>query len=116
MIPYVLHVALLISICLLFYKIFLQRETFYRLNRVILLVCMGLSFVIPIISIPQAWTLRSTPEQVVVNKPAAQQIDYTKVKLPVVQPVQKHKVNPPRHGAILCRRLSNGCSIYTGSG
>jgi len=89
MIPYVLHVALLISICLLFYKIFLQRETFYRLNRLVLLICLGLSFVLPLITIPQAWTLRNAPEQVVVNAPAPQQIDYTKVKLPVIQPVQK---------------------------
>jgi hypothetical protein len=92
MIPYVLHVALLISICLLFYKIFLQRETFYRLNRVVLLICLGLSFVLPLITIPQAWTLRGAPEQVVVNAAAPQQIDYTKVKLPVIQPVQKNIV------------------------
>lgn len=92
MIPYVLHVALLISICLLFYKIFLQRETFYRLNRLVLLICLGLSFVLPLITIPQAWTLRNAPEQVVVNAPAPQQIDYTKVKLPVIQPVQKDVV------------------------
>ena len=56
MIPYILHVALLISVCLLFYKIFLQRETFYRLNRVVLLICLALSFVLPLISIPHAWT------------------------------------------------------------
>ena len=43
MIPYILHVALLISVCLLFYKIFLQRETFYRLNRVVLVFCLALS-------------------------------------------------------------------------
>ncbi|MFB9844713.1 M56 family metallopeptidase [Mucilaginibacter ginsenosidivorans] len=61
MIPYILHVALLISISLLFYKIFLQRETFYKLNRVILLVCLGLSFTLPLITIPEAWTLRSEP-------------------------------------------------------
>ncbi|MGZ3753417.1 MAG: hypothetical protein ACXVAU_19185, partial [Mucilaginibacter sp.] len=67
MIPYILHVALLISICLLFYKIFLQRETFYGLNRVVLLICLGLSFVLPLITIPQAWTLRATPERVAVD-------------------------------------------------
>ncbi|MFI5162275.1 MAG: M56 family metallopeptidase [Sphingobacteriales bacterium] len=64
MIPYILHVALLISICLLFYKIFLQRETFYHLNRVVLLICLGLSFALPLITIPEAWTLRTAPEQV----------------------------------------------------
>ncbi|MBS1526208.1 MAG: M56 family metallopeptidase [Bacteroidetes bacterium] len=63
MIPYVLHVALLISVCLLFYKIFLQRETFYRLNRVVLLICLCLSFALPLITIPQQWALRSAPEQ-----------------------------------------------------
>ena len=69
MIPYILHVALLISVCLLFYKIFLQKETFYHLNRVVLLICLGLSFALPLISIPQAWTLRSTPAETIVNTP-----------------------------------------------
>jgi hypothetical protein len=69
MIPYILHVALLISVCLLFYKIFLQKETFYHLNRVVLLICLALSFALPLISIPQAWTLRSTPVEKVVNIP-----------------------------------------------
>ncbi len=69
MIPYILHVALLISVCLLFYKIFLQKETFYHLNRVVLLICLILSFALPLISIPQAWTLRSSPAQTVVNTP-----------------------------------------------
>jgi len=100
MIPYVLHVALLISVCLLFYKIFLQRETFYRLNRVILLFCMCLSFAIPLITIPQAWTLRNVPEPVAVNlQEQGQQIDYTKVQLPVVQPVQKDIVAKPQQPA-----------------
>ncbi|WP_426667475.1 M56 family metallopeptidase [Mucilaginibacter sp. McL0603] len=69
MIPYILHVALLISVCLLFYKIFLQKETFYHLNRVVLLICLALSFVLPLISIPQAWTLRNAPVEKVVNTP-----------------------------------------------
>jgi hypothetical protein len=69
MIPYILHVALLISVCLLFYKIFLQKETFYHLNRVVLLICLALSFVLPLISIPQAWTLRTTPVEKVANIP-----------------------------------------------
>lgn len=96
MIPYILHVALLISVCLLFYKIFLQRETFYRLNRVVLLICLGLSFVLPLISIPQAWTLRLQPtEAVAINqadiKPAQQ------ATLPLDQLIQKQateKVQP----------------------
>jgi len=42
MIPYILHVALLISVCLLFYKLLLQKETFYRLNRVVLVFLPGI--------------------------------------------------------------------------
>jgi len=59
MIPYILHVALLITVCLLFYKLLLQKETFYRLNRIILVFCLALAFVLPLIPIPQQWALRT---------------------------------------------------------
>lgn len=62
MIPYILHVALLISVCLLFYKLLLQKETFYRLNRVVLIFCLALSFVLPLIHVPQQWALRESPK------------------------------------------------------
>jgi phage regulator Rha-like protein len=64
MIPYILHVALLISVCLLFYKVLLQRETFYRLNRAVLIFCLALSFALPLIHIPQQWVLRDTAKPV----------------------------------------------------
>src|ERR1700692_2744024 len=74
MIPYILHVALLISAFLLFYKLLLQKETFYRLNRVVLIFCLFLSFALPLIPVPQQWTLResaptvkATPVQTVNN-------------------------------------------------
>ncbi|BAU55328.1 M56 family metallopeptidase [Mucilaginibacter gotjawali] len=59
MIPYILHVALLITVCLLFYKLLLQKETFYRLNRIILVFCLALSFILPLIPVPQQWALRA---------------------------------------------------------
>jgi beta-lactamase regulating signal transducer with metallopeptidase domain len=62
MIPYVLHVALLISVCLLFYKILLQKETFYHLNRWVLLACLGLTFLLPLIRVPQQWALRKSQQ------------------------------------------------------
>ncbi|MES2267698.1 MAG: M56 family metallopeptidase [Bacteroidota bacterium] len=62
MIPYILHVALLISVCLLFYKLLLQNETFHHLNRWILLACLALTFVLPLLHIPQQWALRTAPE------------------------------------------------------
>lgn len=61
MIPYVLHVAVLISVCLVFYKVLLQRETFYKLNRLVLVFCLGLSFALPLVPIPQQWALRNNP-------------------------------------------------------
>ncbi len=89
MIPYILHVALLISICLLFYKIFLQRETFYHLNRVVLLICLCLSFLLPLISIPQAWTLRSVPAETATNTPTVNPVQYTLITTSQQKPVQQ---------------------------
>jgi beta-lactamase regulating signal transducer with metallopeptidase domain len=67
MIPYILHVALLISVCLCFYKLFLQKETFYKLNRYILTGCLALSFLIPLVPVPQQWSFSKPPETVAVN-------------------------------------------------
>jgi len=63
MIPYLLHVALLLAVCLLFYKLLLQIETFYRLNRWILLGCLALSFLLPLIPVPGQWSIRQAPKQ-----------------------------------------------------
>jgi hypothetical protein len=65
MIPYVLHVALLIAVCLLFYKVLLQKETFYHLNRWVLLVCLGVTFLLPLVHVPQQWALRKAPQPAV---------------------------------------------------
>jgi hypothetical protein len=67
MIPYILHVALLISVCLIFYKLLLQKETFYRLNRVVLVFCLALSFALPLVPIPQQWAFRESPKTALVN-------------------------------------------------
>lgn len=57
MIPYTLHVALLISVCLCFYKLLLRRETFYKLNRFLLIGIVALAFIIPLVPVPQQWAL-----------------------------------------------------------
>jgi hypothetical protein len=57
MIPYLLYVATLLAICWIFYKLFLQRETFYSLNRWVLLSCLGICFVLPLLRIPQKWKI-----------------------------------------------------------
>jgi hypothetical protein len=60
MIPYLLYAALLIAICLLFYKLLLQRETFYHLNRWVMLICLPLSFLLPLVHIPLQWSVSFT--------------------------------------------------------
>lgn len=58
MIPYILYTALILSACLLFYKLLLQKETFFHLNRFVLLACMILAFILPLLPIPQQLSLR----------------------------------------------------------
>jgi beta-lactamase regulating signal transducer with metallopeptidase domain len=59
MMPYSLHVALLLAACWLFYKLLLQNETYYHLNRVLLLACIALAFLLPLVPVPQQYSMRS---------------------------------------------------------
>jgi hypothetical protein len=58
MIPYILHAGLILAGCLAFYKLLLQRETFFQLNRWVLLACLVLSFTLPSIQVPEQWSFR----------------------------------------------------------
>ena len=59
MMPYTLHVATLITVCLIFYKLFLQKETFYRLNRIVLTGSLAVAFLLPLLTVPAGWSIRS---------------------------------------------------------
>jgi len=63
MTPYILNVALIIAGCLAFYKLFLQRETFYRVNRYMLIACLIIAFALPLIPVPQQWSFRKAEEK-----------------------------------------------------
>ena len=63
MIPYLLYSGLVISLCYLFYKIFLSKNTFFTINRWYFLVCLALSFALPFIHIPQQWSWRKLNDQ-----------------------------------------------------
>jgi len=39
--------------------VLLQKETFYRLNRIILLTCLSFSFIFPLIPVPKQFSLRT---------------------------------------------------------
>ena len=74
MIPYILHVTVITTICFLFYKLLLQKETFYRLNRWTLMGCLAVSFALPLLPVPQGWSWRdrwSEPETPVVTAVAS---------------------------------------------
>jgi len=58
MIPYILYTALILSACLFFYKLLLQKETFFHLNRFVLLGCMIVAFTLPLLPIPQQLSFR----------------------------------------------------------
>lgn len=57
MIPYILHVSILISLFILFYKLILEKETHYQFNRAILLGGIILALILPTVTIPAAWSL-----------------------------------------------------------
>jgi len=44
MLPYIITVSLILAGCFAFYKTLLVKETFFRLNRLVLLGCLLLSF------------------------------------------------------------------------
>lgn len=60
MIPYILHVTVIITVCFLFYKLLLQKATFYQLNRWTLLTCLAVSFILPFLPAPRGWSWRGT--------------------------------------------------------
>jgi len=55
MMPYILHVSVIVIACFSFYKLFLQKETFYQLNRWTLLACLTASFTLPLLPLPFGW-------------------------------------------------------------
>lgn len=58
MTTYILHVSLLLGLGFILYQILLKKETFYSLNRVILASYLILAFSLPLVHIPQEWSLK----------------------------------------------------------
>jgi hypothetical protein len=53
MIPYILHVSILIAAGVLFYRLVLKQLTFYVLNRWVLLGCLVAAFLLPLLPVPR---------------------------------------------------------------
>ncbi|MFT4664753.1 MAG: hypothetical protein ACI9XB_001701 [Gammaproteobacteria bacterium] len=61
MIPYLLHASILLAGCFLFYWFLIRTETFFRLNRGLLIGSILLSLLVPLVTIPADWSLRNPP-------------------------------------------------------
>ena len=98
MIPYILYASLILTACLIFYKLLLQKETFFNLNRYVLLACMMLAFVVPLIHVPQQMSFRKapSPENITYNIPVGKQNNVTQpaddANSTVAEPVQKDQL------------------------
>jgi len=56
--PYIINVALVLGACVAFYKVLLRKETLFKVNRYVLMVCLVISFALPLLQIPQEVSLR----------------------------------------------------------
>lgn len=81
MIVYMLHVAVVITTMLVFYKVLLRNETFYTLNRLMLLSCLVFAFVLPLIHVPHQWSFRNQKE---VYTPAIKTAAVQKATEPII--------------------------------
>lgn len=59
MLPYLPYAALLLALFFGFYKLLLEKETFFQLNRWFLIGGLILCFLLPTIEIPEHWSIRS---------------------------------------------------------
>lgn len=75
MMPYILHVAVLITLVVIFYKWVLEKETHYRWNRWVLLGAMGLAFVLPTFLVPAEYSVSTLWEAPKVEEKAAPMLD-----------------------------------------
>ena len=88
MIPYILYSALILTACLVFYKLLLQKETFFHLNRFVLLSCMALAFILPLVPVPQQLSFR----KIAVEKPVV--VAKTSVKADITPAIKEQPVQP----------------------
>jgi len=114
MLPYIINVALILGTCLAFYKLFLRHETFYKVNRYMLIVCLVISFALPLLHVPQQFSLRRQGKELnaVIQKPTLitkyQSQPNTTSVTPVVQtPSAEIKSTQPASSTFSFARLMN---------
>lgn len=60
MIPYLLHTAILTSLLYVAYRLLLKKETFFKLNRMVLVGSILFAFLLPLIPIPANWSWKTS--------------------------------------------------------
>src|SRR6187397_29543 len=88
--PYIINVAVILLACLAFYKLLLRRETFYKVNRYMLIVCLVISFALPLLQVPQQFSLRKPATTSVVQKPTLIVTEQVQQQPPAVQQEAKN--------------------------
>jgi hypothetical protein len=83
--PYIINVAVILLACLAFYKLLLRRETFYKVNRYMLIACLAISFALPLLQVPQQFSLRKPATTSVVQKPTLIVTEQGQQQPPVVK-------------------------------
>src|SRR5690606_20915802 len=53
MVEYLIKSSLILAVLWVFYKLFLEKESFFAANRVYLVACIVLTFLLPFVSLPQ---------------------------------------------------------------
>src|SRR6185436_8138843 len=81
--PYIINTALILATCLVFYKLLLRRETFYRVNRYMLITCLAVSFALPLLQVPQKFSLRRERETSDVQRQTSNVKRETSIEQPV---------------------------------
>ena len=97
--PYILHVTVITTVCFLFYKLLLQKETFYRLNRWTLMGCLAVSFTLPLLPVPRGWSWQdSLAARPVTQETPVNPVSRTTPVAPLVVTKQApvHSVRPGR--------------------
>jgi hypothetical protein len=85
MLPYLIHASLLLSGCFIFYWLLISKETFFRLNRWVLISSILLSLTVPLIPVPEGISLRSmgTSEEAATVSPATYEAPVSAIVRPV---------------------------------
>src|SRR4249919_1284616 len=98
MMSYIISASTMIGASLVFYRLFLRRETFYQANRWILVICILLSFALPLVPVPQQFSWRKTEQSVKaanpfiipeINKTIEPNLVTDPLKVPTTKPAQE---------------------------